>query len=138
MNIRARNMQTGRTRGRNSANDVVSVKLWTLFYLIVICAAIFVIANYRIALNQNIAAIEKETVQYERKIHQLDREIASLRVQKEQLSSWRHIRTLIARHELNLRTPAPHQIQRLAIVPVPANKDFTEVAAKKLAMRDAK
>lgn len=134
MNIRARNLQAGKRRGRNAANDFVSIKLWTLFNLIVICAAAFAIANYRIALNQNIAAIEKETARYEQTIHQLDREIASLRVQKEQLSSWTHIRTQIARLGLDLRQPVPHQVQRLAIMRPVADQEFSEAPARKLAM----
>jgi hypothetical protein len=112
------------------------LKISVIFSILVAFGAIFVITNYRIRMNQDISNIERETARYRKKIHNLEREIEALRVRKEKLSCWSHIRTRIVGLNLNLRMPEPYQVQKLVINARPAeHKNYSaEAKHKRLAM----
>jgi hypothetical protein len=136
MNIQARNLKTKRNRSRSSGRGSLGLKISVIFSILVAFGAIFVITNYRIRLNQDISNIEQETARYRKKIHNLEREIEALRVRKEKLSCWSHIRTRIVGLNLNLRMPEPYQVQKLVINAQPAeHKNYSaEAKHKRLAM----
>ena len=132
MNIQARNLQK-KTRAKHAAGGSLGMKIWVVFNIIVMLGAIFLVANYRISLNQDIAGLERETSRYERKVHQLEREIETLRIKREKLCSWDHVRVRIAKLGLSLRMPEPYQVQRLAVA---GNAVNTPGSSDKVAMSE--
>ncbi|MFA7232022.1 MAG: hypothetical protein WC071_12190 [Victivallaceae bacterium] len=115
MNIQVRNLNSRKTRSRNTSKGSLGVKIWVVFNIIIMLGAIFLIANYRISLNQGISNIERETIMVKSRMHELDREVEALRIKREKLASWQHIRTRIADLRLNLRMPEPYQVQQLVL-----------------------
>ncbi|WP_176011957.1 hypothetical protein [Victivallis sp. Marseille-Q1083] len=115
MNIQARTIQSRKSRPRGGAKGSLAVKLWMLFNVILLLGAAFVIVNYRIALNQKIADVQKETTALQNKLHTTDREIEALRIKREKLTSWDQIRARITAYQLPLIQPEPHQVQQLVL-----------------------
>jgi cell division protein FtsB len=115
MNIQARSLKLNRSRKKNNTRQELGAKLGFVFTIILVMGAFFLIANYRISLNQNVAALDRESDKIVQQIAQLDREIENLRVKKEKLSSWPHIKDRIQKFNLALRMPEPFQVQSLKI-----------------------
>ena len=115
MNIQARSLKLNKTRKKKDTRQEWGRKLGFVFSLILVMGAFFLIANYRISLNQNVAALDRESDKIVRQIAQLDREIENLRLKKEKLSSWPHIKERIQKFNLALRMPEPFQVQTLKI-----------------------
>jgi hypothetical protein len=115
MNIQARSLKLKNTRKKIDTRQEWGRKLGFVFSLILVMGAFFLIANYRISLNQNVAALDRESDKIVRQIAQLDREIENLRLKKEKLSSWPHIKERIQKFNLALRMPEPFQVQTLKI-----------------------
>ncbi len=72
--------------------------------------------NIYIYLNQRIAETDLAIRETKKRLHQTEREIAQLRIQREELSRWEHIRAKIAQFKLGLREPAPGQVGRMALL----------------------
>jgi hypothetical protein len=115
MNIQAINLKSTRRRRQSSAKSGVIGKVYIVAAFLLVFGGLAACLNYRTWLNKNIARIDKETAQCRRKIHELDRELESLRVSRESLSSWPHIRNQIALLKLNLRLPSPSQVQNFVV-----------------------
>lgn len=115
MNIQARSLKLKNTRKKIDTRQAWGRKLGFVFSLILVMGAFFLIANYRISLNQNVAALDRESDKIVRQIAQLDREIENLRLKKEKLSSWPHIKERIQKFNLALHMPEPFQVQTLKI-----------------------
>ena len=49
-------------------------------------------------------------------LHETEREIAQLRIQREQLMAWPHIKNMIARFDLKLHGPNPGQVATMSIL----------------------
>lgn len=99
-------------------------KLTLVFQFAVILVMFGVLANGYIYLNQKIAETDREIQRVKTDMHGLDREIDNLRIRREQLCAWPHIRQAIARFSLGLRPADPQQVRRLAIVAQPVNPDL--------------
>lgn len=127
MNIQVRNLNSRKTRSRNTSKGSLGVKIWVVFNIIIMLGAIFLIANYRISINQGISNIERETVMVKSRMHELDREVEALRIKREKLTSWQHIRTRITQLRLNLRMPEPYQVQQLVIDEIGVSEDNSRV-----------
>lgn len=72
--------------------------------------------NIYIYLNQRISETDLAIREADKRLHQTERETAQLRIQREKLSSWEHIRVKIAQFNLGLREPAPGQVKRMALL----------------------
>ncbi|QSH40895.1 hypothetical protein P0136_10845 [Lentisphaerota bacterium ZTH] len=116
MNIQTRNIRQGRRTNRRTAEGLsIGTKLFVVLNVAIALSAVFLIANYRISLNQNISGIEAQSARYQQKIHELNREIETLQVRREKLCAWTHIRDRVAQLGLDLRMPDPFQVQRLVV-----------------------
>ena len=115
MNIQAINLKSTRRRRQATAKATFASKIYIVAGFLLIFAIVAFCLNYRTWLNKNIARIDKETVAYRKKIHELNREIEDLRIRKESLSSWTHIQNRITALKLSLRLPRPAQTQKLVI-----------------------
>ena len=87
-------------------------KLAAVFRFAFVVAAVAGLLNTYIFLNQKITETERAI----RRTHQTEREIAQLRIRREQLSAWPHIRAMIARFDLRLHEAAPGQVSKIAIL----------------------
>ncbi|MDD5698669.1 MAG: hypothetical protein PHH77_08635 [Victivallaceae bacterium] len=136
MNIQAINLKSTRRRRQAAARAVVADRIYLVGGLLLFFGIIALSLNYRTWLNKNIAQVDKQTQAYRKKIHELDRELENLRLHKESLSNWPHIRARIAALQLNLRLPQPAQLQHLAVNfdETPAAKPEADVAARRMAM----
>jgi hypothetical protein len=115
MNIQAINMKSTKRRRNAAGKATVAGKIYIVAGVLLVFGVVSLVLNYRTWLNKKIANIDKQTVHYRQKIHQLDREIEDLRIRKESLSNWTHIQSRIGFLNLELRLPAPSQVQRLVI-----------------------
>ncbi len=121
MNIQSGKVRGARPRGKN--NGSIGGKLATAFRVTLLLAVIGALVNSYIYLNQKIAETGRTIRLTEKKIHETEREIANLRVRREQLSAWPHISSQMTRFKLTLAAPDPRQVKKLAILapgPAPA------------------
>ncbi|MGE4565684.1 MAG: hypothetical protein AB7F32_12485 [Victivallaceae bacterium] len=118
------NIQSGKVRGarpRGKGNGSIGGKLATAFRVTLLLVVVGALVNSYIYLNQKIAETGRTIRLTEKKIHETEREIANLRVRREQLSAWPHISSQMARFKLTLAAPDPRQVRKLAILaPGPA------------------
>lgn len=136
MNIQAINMKSTRRRRQAAAKATFNGKFYVVGGFLLIFGIVAFCLNYRTWLNRNIARIDKETSIYRSKIHELDREIESLRIRKESLCSWSHIQNKIAFFSLDLRLPNPSQTRMLVVNldKTPAGTRSPEISDSKVAM----
>lgn len=133
MNIQAINLKSTRRRRHAAAKATVAGKIYIVGAVVLVFAALAGILNYRTWLNKNIAQIDEQTSYYRQKIHDLDREIEDLRIRRESLSDWTHIRNRITFLKLNLRTARPAQFQALVV-----NFDGAPARSRKAVPPDSK
>ena len=115
MNIQAINLKSTKRRRQAAVKATAAGKIYTVGAFLLIFGLVALILNTRTWLNKNIARIDKETLAYQRKNNELDREIENLRIRKESLSNWAHIQSRITALKLNLRLPASEQFQKLVV-----------------------
>ncbi len=115
MNIQAINLKSTRRRRQAAAKATVAGKIYIVGAVLLVFGALASILNYRTWLNENIARLDEHTSYYRQKIHNLNREIEDLRIHKESLSDWTHIRNRITVLKLKLRSARPAQFQALAV-----------------------
>ncbi len=118
------NIQSGKVRGakpRGPGGNSIGGKLATAFRVTLLLVVAGALANGYIYLNQKIAETGRAIRLAEKKIHETEREIANLRVRREQLSAWPHISSQMERFKLKLAAPDPRKVKKLAILaPGPA------------------
>lgn len=120
MNIQPGILKKQRQCAQNTVSPL-GARLAAVFKFALFLGLITVFLNIYIYWNQRISetdhAIRKTTLQLER----TEREIAQLRIRREQLSRWEHIRGKIAQFKLGLHEPAPGQVERMALLsPLPS------------------
>ncbi len=116
MNLQTRTVvakRPARRRGGDSASW--SLKLYIFLYLLAMAAIVFGIANYRIGLNRKINDLQRAANRAQREIYELDRDIQALKLARERLSGWEHIRTQIAAQKLPFREAEPLQVRRFTV-----------------------
>ncbi|MFA6714757.1 MAG: hypothetical protein WC082_10985 [Victivallales bacterium] len=134
MNIQAINLKSAKRRRQAVAKSTVAGRVYIVAGFLFIFGMLALCLNYRTWLNKNIADIDKQIAFYSRKIHELDREIADLRLRKENLSSWAHVQNRMSALKLDLRRPDPVQLQELVLSPEGNDKRRTGRDDKKVAM----
>jgi len=100
----------GKKTGDRSWVVPLMIKLSCMFIFI------FVSVNARISFNEKAEGLNREIARTKSKIHQLDREIANLKVRREQLSSWPYISSRINQFKLGLRPAESKQIRRIVLL----------------------
>ena len=116
MNIQARNIRRS-PRQKSRAGASLKARMLTILNIAIFCGAVFVIANAKIALNQEISDTEKKIARLKSEITQHDLELEQLRIEKETLTSWPHIRGRIQAFRLPLRPAWAGQTLPLAVSP---------------------
>ncbi|MDR0931749.1 MAG: hypothetical protein LBM70_01845 [Victivallales bacterium] len=114
------NIQSGTLRKQRKITHRSGVSLGTrLTALLKFAALLVVIAlclNMYIYLNQRISETDRSIRQTVKQLEQTNREIAQLRIRREQLSRWEHIRAKIEQFQLGLHEPSPGQVSRMALL----------------------
>ncbi|WP_302453519.1 hypothetical protein [Victivallis vadensis] len=97
---------------RTPQHSPVSGKLAMVGKFLFAAAAVAALLNVYIYLNQKIAETQRQIRKTERVLH----ETAQLRIQREQLMAWPHIKNMIARFDLKLHGPNPGQVATMSIL----------------------
>lgn len=100
-----------RGKGASSKSWLVPLAL----KLGLIAALIFTAVNLRISYSAKEEDLNRESSRIKMRIHRLNREIANLKIRKENLSSWPCISSKIGAYNLALRPPEPDQVRRIAL-----------------------
>ena len=113
MNLHVRNFKTdesaGRRKGKTGAASYLSVIAKVLFFGI----AVFVVVTLRISINEKIEKLNRQAALVKVRIHEMDREIENMKIDRERLTCWPHIKKKIEGFNLALRFPSPEQVQPL-------------------------
>jgi len=130
------NIQSGRikTKQRNSRGSVsIGAKLVTAVKVVLVVLAGGSVLNGYIYLNQKISETERSILRTTNQISETEREIDQQRVQRERLTAWPHIKTMIERFELKLKDPTPGQVVRINVLSpsAAANIELSSLAAEK-------
>ena len=104
-----------RRQARNQTAPIGGMLLTGLKFLVML-AILTGLVDYYIYLNQKIAETERAILNNRQQLSRTIREIEQLRIHKEQLSAWPHIREMILRFDLDLREPAPGQVANIAVL----------------------
>ncbi len=117
MNLQAREIQSRRTARNSSARRKSGGFgfLAAIVHVLVLGCILFFVVNYRISLKDDIARLNREATTLKRNIHQYDRELEHLKLKREALTSWTHIRSKIREYNLALVAPEPYQVRQVMI-----------------------
>ena len=115
MNIQPGKLKKQR-KSTQTAGATLGARLAAVVKFAVFLGMIAAFLNVYIYLNQKISETDRAIRKTEQQIERADREIAQLRIRREQLSRWEHIRTKIVQFKLGLREPAPGQVGRMALL----------------------
>jgi hypothetical protein len=83
---------------------------------------------YRASLINGTEAMNRRMVGVQKRLFDLEREIAHRRIERESLSGWRHVGGMIKKYNLPLRAPDPRQVRLMG----PELGGQTVAAAKNL------
>jgi hypothetical protein len=81
-----------------------------------VAGIIFFVINVRVSLNEKTEKLNREANQIRKKISNLNREIEHLKIQKEVLSSWPHVKKKIADFNIPLKSANPAQVKALVLL----------------------
>ena len=115
MNIQPGKLKKQRKSAQTAASTLgarLAAVVKFAFFLVIIAAFL----NIYIYLNQKISETDRAIRKTGQQIEKTEREIAQLRIRREQLSRWEHIRGKIEQFRLGLREPAPGQVGRMALL----------------------
>lgn len=115
MNIQPGKLKKQR-RSRQHAASSLGARLGAVIKFALFLGVIAAFLNIYIYLNQKISETELAIRKTASRIDWTEREIAQLRIRREELSRWEHIRVKIAQFNLELREPAPGQVNRMALL----------------------
>lgn len=102
----------GKKQQENTKRWYTSFFARLIFMAILICIAV----NIRIYYNQRAELLNREIVQVEQQIHELDLEIENLKKRKEELCSFSNVTRRIREENLGLRSADPGQIRKTALI----------------------
>ncbi len=115
MNIHSGKVRSSQTTSRNKGNSLWS-KLAVVFRLAAVLAAVGLLADTYIYLNQKIAETGREIDETRKEIHKTERLIESLVCSRNELTKWPHIRNSIQRFGLKLKPAPPEQVRALVFI----------------------
>lgn len=115
MNIQPGKLKKQRRSSQHAASSL-GARLGAVIKFALFLGVIAAFLNIYIYLNQKISETELAIRKTASRIDWTEREIAQLRIRREEFSRWEHIRVKIAQFNLNLREPAPGQVNRMALL----------------------
>ena len=106
------------SRSRNSAakKKKIAGRAFLLAAFMILIVSLAFIFNYRTAVNERNVQIDREKITCKREIAEMTRNIEHLKIQRENLSSWKYISTQVSRLNLNLKQPNANQV--IALLPI--------------------
>ncbi len=113
MNISSITLQRSSTRNNRSKSKKIAAKSKAIFIIILLLLATFAIINLRVALNDKVNRLERESIEQAAKLARLNREIENLQVDRAKLRSDSYIRSKLAQFNLKLRFPYSEQVVQL-------------------------
>lgn len=132
MNLHVRNFKTDNTRRRKNASGggaYLAIIAQVLFVGIVI----FGVVTLRISINEKVEKLNRQAVHVKIRIHEIEREIENMKIERERLTCWPHIKKKIEKFSLALRFPSPEQVQPL--LDMPLRRDLTREKTRKVSQR---
>ncbi len=118
MNIQSgRGRRGGRRYGKVSAASSVSGALKNFFKFFLLMGFIASLFHGYTYMNQRIAETDREIQETDKIIARTEREIDELRLRREKLSSWEHIRNMNEKYKLGLVQASGGQISRIKLMP---------------------
>lgn len=133
MNLHVRNFKTDNARRRKNVSGggaYLSVIAKVLFF----GGVVFGVVTLRISINEKVEKLNRQAVLVKVRIHEIDREIENMKIERERLTCWPHIRKKIETFSLALRFPAPDQVHPL-FDSAPAKRDLTRERTRKVSQR---
>ncbi len=119
-----------RKRRNHSSSEFSGPIILGILLLLLPALALFGIVNLRVAYNQEADRLNRIKTETSGKLHQLDRELELLRVEKEKFSRWPHIQRKIVQFGLALRPADYRQVKILPMQKRSVTPVQTEMAAK--------
>lgn len=92
-----------------------AVKFYILLYMLVTVTVACGVANYRIDLNRKINELYRSSQRTQREIHDLERDIQELKVEKQRLCSWENVSSRIAHYKLPFRASSTQQVRYFTV-----------------------
>ena len=115
MNIQSGKVRNMSSRAARHGASAIGSRLAVFFHTAVFLVCLGVLANGYIYLNQKIAETGRAIRQTKQDLHNIEREIDNLVIQRAALSSWSNISTSIRRFNLPLKPAEARQVRRLII-----------------------
>lgn len=116
MGIHIRNLKKDKGTKRNTKSAELIPVFTTVFKLVFVAGIIFFVVNVRVSLNEKTEKLNRDANQIRKKIGNLNREIEHLKIQKEVLSSWPHVKKKIADFNIPLKSANPAQVKNLVLL----------------------
>ncbi len=114
MNLQTRNMVLTRKSPRRK-KEKKSNLLYVFMYLLVVATIFFGALSYKVDLNRKTNELRRSTERAENEIKELDRDIQSLRITREQLSTWTNVKQKIAEYKMPFRASEPRQVRYFSV-----------------------
>ena len=134
MNLHVRNFKTDdmarRRKNKSGGGAYLSVIGKVLFFGI----AVFAVVTLRISVNEKIEKLNRQAVIVKVRIHEIDREIENMKIERERLTCWPHIKKKVEAFNLALRFPSPEQMHPL-FDSVPGKRDLMREKTRKVSQR---
>ena len=114
MNLQTRNMAINRKSPRRK-KEKKSNLLYVFMYLLVVATIFFGALSYKVDLNRKTNDLRRSAERAENEIKELDRDIQSLRIARERLSTWTNVKQKIAEYKMPFRASEPRQVRYFTV-----------------------
>ncbi|OGV38978.1 MAG: hypothetical protein A2020_12835 [Lentisphaerae bacterium GWF2_45_14] len=134
MNLHVRNFKTddmARRRRNKSGGTAYLLFIGKVFFFGI---AIFGVVTLRISINEKIERLNRQAVLVKVRIHEIDREIENIKIDRERLTCWPHIKKKVEAFKLALRFPSPEQVHPL-LDGIPGRRDLTREKTRDVSKR---
>jgi cell division protein FtsL len=86
-----------------------------LLHMLILGVILFALVTVRISLADQTAKDNRTAARLKSQIHQYERELEHLKLKREALTSWTHVRAKIKQYNLALSAPEPLQVMQVVI-----------------------
>jgi hypothetical protein len=89
--------------------------IYVFMYLLVVATIFFGALSYKVDINRKTNELRRSAARAENEIAELERDIQSLRLAREQLSDWKNVRRKIAEYKMPFRASEPRQVRYFSV-----------------------
>jgi len=134
MNLHVRNFKTDNAARRRKNAAGGGAYLFVIAKVLFVGMVVFGVVTIRISINEKVEKLNRQAVLVKIRVHEIDREIENMKIERERLTCWPHIRKKIETFSLALRFPAPEQVHPL-FDSAPVKRDLMREKTRKLSKR---